>query len=42
MRTWNAVCRVEISVYSCKQAVEFCYEDGGLIDDVIVFVAQVP
>ena len=34
--SYNAVSRVEILVISCKQAVEFCYEGGDLIDDVIV------
>ena len=41
MKSWNAVSRVEILVFSRKQAVEFCYVGGVFIDDVTVFMAHV-
>ena len=40
--SWTAVSRMKILGLSCKSAAEFCYEGGDLIDDVIVFVTQVP
>ena len=42
MMSWNAVSRVEILVLSCLQAVQFRYEGCDLVDDVIVFMTQVP